>query len=61
MTPHTAYAQGRVKGLKEESWGLVVEVENGPTKLEFTISDPVAKKEIGIGKVVRATLEITDA
>lgn len=53
--------QARIIGLKEESWGLVVSAENGPTKLEFVARGSWIKDQLHVGQVVRATITIRES
>jgi hypothetical protein len=60
MTPWTTTVFARVVKLSDEPHGLVVTAENGPTLLEFVCNNAQAKRELGIGKAIRATIEVTD-
>ncbi len=55
------FVQARIIGLKDEAWGLVITAENGPTKIEFATSAVILKRNLRIGQMVRATIEIADA
>ena len=61
MIAHRTTAYARIKMLEDTPAGLLVTAENGPTKLQFIVNDPIAKRELTIGKAVSAEFDIADA